>query len=115
MRLASAASHAVAISRRLNSSLELIFFALALAEPVKKDRAIPDAVGDKNAIAAGAPLPRPGHPLLDYPATKVGIDQSTFCSRNCFRQATIENSLRLRKPGEPSSFEYPELSDIIAL
>src|SRR5216683_6685933 len=81
---------------------------LALGEAVHKHCATSGTVGDQYPIAAGPPLPRSSHPLLDNSPTQVGIDQPLPCPFDRFAQAAIGNSLASRKSREPSGCEDPQ-------
>src|SRR6266851_8204187 len=81
---------------------------LALGEAVKKHRAMPSAVGDQQAIAAGPTSPRSCNALLDDAATQVSIDKPLLRPRDCLAQAAVGNSLASCKSREPSGSENPQ-------
>src|ERR1700739_2349513 len=71
-----------------------------LRKPEQKHRAFVPAVGDQCPKPTALPLSGAGDPLLDEPATQVGIDQTTFSCRNGFDECRIRNTLTALKTYE---------------
>jgi hypothetical protein len=80
-------------------------FALVFRERIEKHGSGAGPIGNQHAVAAGASLPFARDPLLDDPATEIGIDQATGCALDRIAQAPIRNPRAARVSHQPFGFE----------
>jgi hypothetical protein len=83
-------------------------FSLALYKAIKKNGALPTAVCDEHAIAAGSAMACSRDSELDDFAAEFRIDESALGPRDQLAQSGVGYSFVSGKAREPSSFENPQ-------
>ena len=79
----------------------------ALREAVDEHRPRLGPIRDQRPIAAGAPLARPRHPLLDHAAAEIGIDQAALGTLDRLAEPGIVDAFLAREPRKVSRLEHP--------